>query len=421
MTADLDQRVPARLPLLDALRDEWATGQPLRGWTALLIQHQLGSQVAMTRTLIDLGIEPGRIYWVDIPYTANATVYDALCALDIPPGNFAPSYYNLDLAYAPYQHERVQEMALRLTATLGPSDRLLVLDDGAYFAEALANLSSAPPDVRIVEQTTRGIIKMRDDATLRAASERTTVVNVAESLPKKEIEGPLIGEAVRDRLVKRLGSELSRDGDLDCLVLGAGSIGTSVATALSSGLGIAPGRIAILDPSPEAQEAARASGFRIWSRLEPDEAFDVVVGCSGTTSFGVGDRTFLNDEAVLVTASSGSAELSRDGFIELVDTHPGQDVYMRDRDLLCAKSVHDDIRIHLVDRDVRFLNGGFPINFDGAVNCVPPHLIQATHALQVGAAVEATRSDTRGLVPVSDELCEWVTRRFGEITGLHGP
>jgi hypothetical protein len=137
-----------------------------------------------------------------------------------------------------------------------------------------------------------------------------------------------------------------------------------------------------------------------------------VVGCSGTTSFRTGDRVFLEDGAILASASSGSAELSREGFIELADTHISDDIFVRDRATLHSRSIHSPIDIHLVDRDVRFLNGGFPVNFDGAVNCVPPRFIQATHTLQVGAALEARATQGIGLVPVSEDLCGWVETRF---------
>jgi hypothetical protein len=42
---------------------------------------------------------------------------------------------------------------------------------------------------------------------------------------------------------------------------------------------------------------------------------------SGTTSFSVGDRTFLADEAIQGSTPSGRPELSRAQFVELADAH----------------------------------------------------------------------------------------------------
>ncbi len=79
------QAIPQRLEILEEyLAGFERTGKkPLAGLTALLIQHQLGSQVRMTEGLIRLGIDPKKIYWVDIPYTANSIVQKELCRLRI--------------------------------------------------------------------------------------------------------------------------------------------------------------------------------------------------------------------------------------------------------------------------------------------------------------------------------------------------
>jgi hypothetical protein len=83
---ELDQALPTELPLLTALVADWAGARrPLTGVTAVLIQHQLGSIVPMVRALLALGLEPERTYFIDIPYTANATVRAALEGLGIPP------------------------------------------------------------------------------------------------------------------------------------------------------------------------------------------------------------------------------------------------------------------------------------------------------------------------------------------------
>lgn len=412
-----DQEIPASLPLLDAFVAERAgTDQPLAGFTVALIQHQLGSIVPTTRALIRLGAEPRKMYWIDIPYTSNDVVQRELLALGIPADNFPRADYHLDMAYAPYQRRRVQELALRLRANIATGEPLLVMDDGSYFLEAMSCFAGGFGSPRIVEQTTRGIIKIFADASIRDCCESAVVLNVAQSRPKKSIEGPLIGQAVCRSLTRAVERELPEGAATRCLVLGFGQIGRSVATALERDMGVPRSQIHVMDPVPEAQADAAREGYVVWDRWYRERRrFGLVVGCSGTTSFTPGDRVFLSDGAILASASSGSAELSREGFIELADTHPADDIYVHDRDDLHERSLHSEIRIRVVDRDVRFLNGGFPVNFDGSVNCVPPPLIQATHTLQVGAALEAVRADGRGLIDVSEGLCGWIEERFGSL------
>ncbi len=415
---EVEQTVPDRLPLLDAFVEERiGDEQPLAGLTTVLIQHQLGSLVPMTRTLLRLGVDPARLYCIDIPYTANQTVQAELVRLGIPESNFAPSHYHLELQYASYQRFRVEDMAVRLAKSLDASDRCLVFDDGSYCLEALSCFATKVPELHVVEQTTRGIIKINGDAALREYCDTVRVMNVAQSPPKGTLEAPFIGHAVTRALVDRLAGEFERLRQGRCLILGFGQIGKNVAAALVAH-GIPRGNIHVMDPSPEARALAATRGFTVWDRRFPEKRrFSLVVGCSGTTSFGIGDRAFLEDGAILASASSGSAELSREAFIELADTHPSHDIYVIDRDTLGSRSIHSDIRVRLVDREARFLNGGFPVNFDGQVNSVPPRFIQATHALQLGAAVEAVAHDTRGLIDLSDDLCEWVERRYRDLLG----
>ena len=153
-----------------------------------------------------------------------------------------------------------------------------------------------------------------------------------------------------------------------------------------------------------------------WDRASAEPLlFKLVVGCSGETSFGIGDRVFLDDGAIVASASSGSAECSREQFVELALTHDGDDIAVLDEETLASRSIHDPIDMQLVDRTVRFPNGGFPVNFDGRVNCVAPERIQVTRALMVGAALQAVGTRERGIVPLDDHVCAWVDRTYTKL------
>lgn len=244
-----------------------------------------------------------------------------------------------------------------------------MLDDGSYFLEAMACYAHVFRGISIVEQTTRGVIKIAHDATLRSLCARLPVINVAESDPKKTLESPFIGEAVCKALVRRLAGRLQPGARTRCLVMGYGAIGREVIRALIERVGLSPSRISVHDPQPESQRRAAAAGHPLWDRdRSPAPRFHLVVGCSGTTSFTIGDRVFLEDGALLASASSGAAELSREEFIDLADAIPDDDIYVNQRGSLAALSIHTDLQLRVVDRDIWFLNGGFPINFEGQVN-----------------------------------------------------
>jgi len=155
---------------------------------------------------------------------------------------------------------------------------------------------------------------------------------------------------------------------------------------------------------------AKADGFSLWDRGERVR-FRLVIGCSGRASFVVGDHVFLEDGAFLASASSGAVELSREEFIELADSNPLDDIWI-ERDGLDESSVHSDLRFHFVDREATFVNGGFPVNFDGRVNCVPAHYILPTPTMMCAAAVQAVRSTERVLIPLDATFSGWLDAEF---------
>src|SRR5881392_870725 len=114
---DLPQQIPGPLPLLDALVAERADGAPLRGVTTVLINTSSARSCRWSRRSSSSGSSPS--------------------------GRFSSTS--------------------SLLVELGDDDRLLVLDDGAYFVEAAACFARRFGDLRVVEQTTHGIIKLRAD------------------------------------------------------------------------------------------------------------------------------------------------------------------------------------------------------------------------------------------------------------------
>jgi S-adenosylhomocysteine hydrolase len=406
---DLNDEIPRHLPLLDLWLEKEAPSQPLRGFTVLNIQHQLGNHVPQTCALLELGVSPQDLYWIDIPYSATAAVREVLFDLGIPGGNVHVSDFRLLNAYAPYQRCRVASLVSDFLDN--PPERLVVLDDGSYFLEALADLQGRLPSVAIVEQTTRGLIKIEDNPAVQACAATVPLVNVARSRPKTTLEPPFIGIAITEVLGERLA--VLRGGLWDgchCLVLGYGAIGRQVARFLADAVGLGQLAIYVHDVDLARMAQAKADGFRIWDR-GCALRFDVVVGCSGRASFGVGDRVYLEDGAVLASATSGTVELSREDFIELADKIPDDEISI-ERDGLDEMCVHSDITFHFGDRSVTFLNGGFPINFNGRINTIPPHYIQPTPTMMCAGALQASKASEARRIELDPEFCCWLDEQF---------
>jgi S-adenosylhomocysteine hydrolase len=399
------------MPLLKRFVDRHSPAQPLLGATALFIQHQLGNVGPQVEALVRLGLDPKQIHWLDIPYTSSERFRVEISnRLGIPEENFWVNRYRVLEPYPSHQLRRAQEIIRHLLRNA--PRKLLVLDDGAYFLEAAMAFSRQFREVAIVEQTTRGLIKLDDNRSLRAYAEAFRIVNVARSKPKLALESPWIGAAVLLALEKHLrdlGSlapQFRVNRASLCLVLGYGTIGRQVAHYLRSFV-----QVHVFDAKAIRRKQAAHDGFPIWSREYGPGALKLVVGCSGRHSFGVEDYRSLDSHAVLVSASSGSVELSRNDFIDFASTSRIDDIFI-ETDRLLEDRIHQALWMRLVDRRAVFLNAGFPINFDGRLNCIPARYMQPTALLMVQGAVQALSSPEPGLVPISRKFSRNLTRAF---------
>jgi S-adenosylhomocysteine hydrolase len=327
--------------------------------------------------------------------------------------------YRVLSPYAPYQLRRSVETVLALAKRdEGP---LVVLDDGAYVVEALASIRRErwPQSIAIVEQTTRGIIKMNSSAALRKVVRQLPLVDVARSAPKRTLEPPFIAMSVCASLDRSIRSRYRGYRLRRCLVLGYGAIGEQVATFIDRHFGLGRGNVYVFDSDPERAAKAARRGFPAWNRQQFETGFDLVVGCSGRASFGVGDYVYLEDPALLASASSGAVELSRQDFIELADASPSDDIRVV-RESLDERKLHSDLTFRLVDRTASVLNAGFPVNFDERITATPGRFIQPTPVMMLAASVQARGAIADGATGVIDlrpELCDWLDREFRDVLG----
>lgn len=424
-------------------------GAPLDGARLLMMQHQMGQHLVMVRALLDLGLDPRKTTSVDTPYTSQdcvqAALRDELGIADVRRHGFTwetvAGAAGQRGSYHDYQRGRVARALVDVADAAVAEQRngrpchVAALDDGGYVPDALATL---PPDsvardpsrVRwsVVEQTQRGIIRFNEAPELRSLPVR--VVNVAESRTKKGIESSHIGASVVENLFDLLAHEprAVRDAALDnasaALVVGYGAIGAAVARALRNSGGASRRRIYVVDPSPAAQRAARTDGFEaVGADDVPDKAVSLVVGCSGSRSFGLESAASLvasPDGAVLASASSGNHEF---GVEELVSAAqmPGSDVECWTPELLRSTEIHATLGFDVRARDgerrrLHVLNGGFPVTFIGRLHAVPPGKIAPTLGLMTAGALQAAAHcresqwpSRMSVEPLSADVDAWLT------------
>ena len=416
---------PAALPLLDHFRLHHDTSDVFAGVDILFIQHQLGPFVARMKATLDDGLDPARSWFIDIPYSTNRTAQAGIQGLGCPAEQFTALFDDPLAPYAVHQHQRVEGILRRLAARSDPKP-LLVIDDGAYFVRALKMFSDTEPAMAerfrgtaVVEQTTRGHRYLLDHETTLIHRYGLRVVSIARSDTKTTFESPFIGAAVSRAILRTLEAQGSFFDHLNRIaVIGYGPVGQATTAAL---LRRRPDiRPDVIDTDIKTHAAITRAGATPHTHLPSTGTYDLIAGCTGYNSFNLAQRAQLADGALLASGSSAAVEFNRAGFIELADRYPDDEIEVLERAATRAQGLHATIRIAQEGRkSFAFLNAGFPVNFDGRLECLPTNVIQATHTLLYAAACQALKTVAPGFRPLDETTDRWI--KAHALEQLHPP
>jgi len=420
---EIPREIPQSLPLLDALRKRLPIRQDFANVEALFIQHHLGPLVPRIRSMIHDGLHPERCWFVDIPYSTNTRVRRALRILGCPRSQMAEPFDDPLEPYSESQVERVQRVVRRLADTEGRR-RLLVVDDGAYFLRSIQNLpkrdqvgliKSLKNRTHLVEQTTRGHRHLEEKAVMKILyALGAPVVTIARSFTKQYLESPFIGVAVARAVVSSLKKRNERE-PASILVIGFGAVGEATTHELRRFTHRS--EIDVLEINPEKSEAIRAAGALALTDFPSSGSYDLVMGCTGYASFPLEKRSLLANGALLGSGSSAAIELNRERFVELADKLPDDEIRIMNRNATKKAGIHATIRLEDQDRSFSFLNAGFPVNFDGALECIPARFIQPTHGLLFAACQQTLRSQMPGLSFLSFSDDFWIYKQGLKLIG----
>jgi hypothetical protein len=406
---------PRSLPLLGALRHRFPGPGAFTDLDTLFVQHHLGPFTVRLQVMREDGLDMERAWFVDIPYS-TCPAARAAAHRGCPPGHTVELFDDPLAPYAETQLARV--LVLLRDLAIEKRGRLLVVDDGGYFLSALNLLRASKPAVaalfagaHVVEQTTRGHRVVERSAGL-IHDLRLTVVSIARCDTKLRFESPFIGAAVSRAIGRTLRANAGlTSGIRRASVLGFGPVGEAVTGAL---LRADPSlRIDVVDPDREKHGRIRALGAaplrELPERLPEADRYDLVAGCTGYNSFKLHERRLLAPRAVLASGSSAAVEFNRAGFIELADAYPDDEIEVLDRAKVRAEGLHATIPMRYEDGHVLyFLNAGFPVNFDGRMECLPARVIQATHCLLFHAGRQALAAESPGVHRFDSAVDAWL-------------
>lgn len=398
--------IPQRLEMLERIVARRAKNA-FSDFNVLHIQHLLGSNYKFIDAVHRLGCPKEDMLTVGIPYSTSETVADVMegegYEVMKPPLNIA--------AWERQVEDAVYQMVEKAKAN---GKEVVVFDDGGLVAKILHERPWAKPYrklFRVVEQTTRGItVASKYDLDV-------PIVNYAQD-PAKDLEGPMIGEVVLDRMRERFaGIGMGDVTGKKLTVNGFGVIGAATAVELAK----AGAEVTVYDPDAGARKRAKAMAKKLKLDIKvlakPEEAFagaEMIVGCTGHESITRAAIDAAADGCVLVSTSSKLVEIDM-GYID--ERASSEDGLAREQ---LRDGEHPPSCRYTFDdgKEIVVLADGFPVNFDGKVNCVEPDEIQLTHAGMLIAGFQATWKDLEpGLNDLDDDLREELISDWKDVRG----
>jgi hypothetical protein len=385
----------------------------------LTCQHLLGSIIPQFKAIQK--IVPGVHFWEILgkPYSANIGVVQTLesagfevnkdsCML--PVRGTASNCYRLG-TFAQRHRQVVRASVKRFFSSMSKTMMdsrvpILVIDDGGVLIDAVGNEAVAAGTTRpivCIEQTQHGLYAARTYIGRRHTPKGGfAVINVAQSLSKLVLEAPLIAESVLENTiaaVDRLVEDrvVSQGNGLRVGIVGFGSVGESIAETFRDygtrgelephGLS----DLIVYDRNKNRIAGAKRANHDIaWSVDHLLKSAQVVIAATGGTSFYEESAKNLNDGAILASASSGDIEFRglSNWDSDQMPVLPGI-LENTDFDI-----VHGDICLSRPEvGQVRVLNGGFPVNFNGDFDPIPSERIQLTRALMLAGVLQASGFD----------------------------
>jgi S-adenosylhomocysteine hydrolase len=355
-----------QLPLIEFVKTLYPSVS-LNNTCLVSVQHLLGTTHTMLRSLFELGLEPQNVFILGKCYSTN----DWTAQNMIEEGIHVSPYSSVFHSKIPY--DSLFDLFVSHLANLQFDlyERIIVLDDGG---ELICRMMSRFPHLSQkmvgVEQTTAGFEK------LKKVTIPFPVLNVAKSRLKTNYEPSLISERVVDRTfakLKRLGLHPDH-----ILVIGEGSIGAALTRDLRESY-----QVSVYDKNKANHSLLEA--------LLPKA--DLIFGCTGTTSLPRSTHHLLRKGCVLASTSSSDREFDS--------------VYIRN-----SVESYLDCHLDVFNGHVHLLNSGFPINFDGDINCVAREEIQIIRALLALGILQGCEliGKARGLIELHREHEEELNR-----------
>lgn len=384
------------MELLEDLRRHWHLEESaLRGWACIYVQHILESNRKCAEFLESLGLDRQLLRVFGKGYSSSSLVL----------AKYEQCGYNVEDRQHDYRFDEPFDDSIIRNVSDGISQlaqagcgKILIIDEGGIASRAVRTLKLNPHlQLACTELTTRGAVHYP------LLSQRYPVIDVARSFVKKTIESKCIAKS----MLECLDTELVRQNlpalrDVRVGIIGLGSIGGE----LSRQLAIREVLTLRHDLVTDRSDATDIAGVLSSS--------DILLSSTGGGYVSIREFERLVSDKVLVNCGSSDVEFN----LWQIATSLNHSLIRFGVFSYASPPWSDTATLDLGEAEVKFLRGGFPINFDGSPDPIPENQIQLTRAALMAGALQSVRTLVPGVHALDPEIQELLLRSMRSAESL---
>jgi hypothetical protein len=160
-----------------------------------------------------------------------------------------------------------------------------------------------------------------------------------------------------------------------------------------------------------AMQQALSDNLKTVSSIQQSGQMDIIIGCTGSQILKIDWIRGQKGRVYLASASSSDIEFrNMAGFPLKRRLNPAPEIGDSDHQRIHADLVYDTDGAEII-----LLNGGFPVNFNGVLDPIPPEQIQLTRALLLSGLRQAVDCEVVGLIPFDHQEACLITNRYKQL------
>lgn len=343
------------------------------------VQHLCSTTYSLFNALFDLQLHPQNLFVLGKCYSTDPKVYSRL-QTDLVNVSSSSLHFKSHIPYDLDFEKSCDELLQQVISSrnLDDFEKIIILDDGGHLIERAHLMMPNHLNIIGIEQTSSGYNRLKNEAIF------FPIINLARSWLKLNYESPIIVKLAQRKLLSKL--LLIANHSKKILLIGYGALGEQTYQSLRNNF-----EVTSFDLDQE-KSMIKIADFK--NRLNE---FDVIIGCTGTTSLKLEDFKFLKKPVVLASISSSDREF------EAVEFRKLQNQF---------RNCHTDI----TNEEITLLNSGFPITFDDDYDGIDTDDFQLTRALIFTSICQAflTKSQLKGFVEIQNEHQNRILKNFEE-------